>query len=248
MSAPSPAQPSSGVSPLVLVLAVLLSVAATAAVVLYLRPTPSPAAGGTAANPTGSPALDPFTQKDTVSPKRDSSGKVFYPIPFAIPPSLKLTAARHEFVIVTQDEFGFTWGVRPLEEDLVPDPKRDADMLATLLRNSTAFMTPAQLKPGLVYEDFTWEAKGVRGSGLPLPREQTGSFTTLPNTDGEVIYPIPYTQPAHVELTGNNNVAVTEMRANGFKWKNVTKKGDEFFGSGSVTWKARGVRSEGNEK
>lgn len=237
--------PSNGVSPLVLVLSVLLAVAGTAAVMFALRPAPAQqAAGGPSApgNLGEATAVEPLTQKDTASPKRDVSGKVIYPIPFTVPPSLKLTAAKREYRIDKQDEYGFTWRAELTADDFPPTVNKDT--VAIWIRNFTSSLA-GNLKDGLVFEDFTWEAKGVRGGGLPPRVELTGTFNTLPNTDGEVVYEIPFAQPAHVELSGNTNVTVTEMRANGFKWKNVTEKGKEWFGSGTVTWTARGVRGAG---
>jgi hypothetical protein len=249
-ASPIPNRPA-GVSPAVLVLAVLLATALTAVGMLLVRPSPQaveakPPASSELGNPVATAAVpvEPLAQRDVVSPKRAPFGQVYYPIPFAATPSLKLTASKRAYQIDKQDEYGFTWRADLTADDFPATENKDT--VAAWLRNFTpSYM--ANLKDGLVFEDFTWEAKGVRGVGLPARSELTGTFNTLPNTEGEVAYELPFAQPANVELSGGNSVfvTVTEMRATGFKWKNVTEKGKEWIGTGAVTWKARGVRGPG---
>src|SRR5262245_47843751 len=92
-----------GVSPAVLALSVLLPVATTAAVVLALRPAPQAGPAGQGLPDRAGP-LEPLTQKDTVAPRDKLTGQVFYPVPFATPPNLKLKASKRVYEIVKQDE------------------------------------------------------------------------------------------------------------------------------------------------
>jgi hypothetical protein len=247
------AAPTRGVSPLVLVLSIALAVAVTAAVVLALRSPPAPVAGtpgtpgsnGTTNTPsseTGSGEL--FVQKDTVSPKSEMKGAVYYPIPFATTPNLKVSQNKREYKILEETEYGFSWLATPLVEDFieVQSPKALEEKLAErvgfeILGN----LLNLKKKPNLIFEDFTWEAKGVRGKPKPRPLTDRGSFQTLPNADGEVTFSVQYAFPPKVELSGNSHTTITEVRVGGFKWKNVTAKGDEFFGKGSVTWYSTGI-------
>ena len=47
----------------------------------------------------------------------------------------------------------------------------------------------------------------------------------------------------HVTLSSGptSYVVITEMRPNGFKWKNGAAKEKEFFANGEVTWVSKGV-------
>ena len=79
----------------------------------------------------------------------------------------------------------------------------------------------------------------------PAPAEPLTQKDTVAPRDhptGQVFYPIPYAQPANVELHNNSYTTFTESRTNGFKWKNVCEKGKEFFAYGDVEWVAKGVR------
>ncbi len=111
---------------------------------------------------------------------------------------------------------------------------------------SSRFVYP--LKPNLQYEDFTWEARGVRGTKDTLTvrvKKQTGTFTAAPGETGEEGFKIPFATTPHVELVGTSNglgsgaIMVNELRASGFKWKVVSK--DTTSGTLTVTWKAEGV-------
>ena len=258
------ASPNSGVSVPVLVLSVLLAIATTAAVVPWLRGGSQPPSNAVAAADTGlspqfipprnppaapdgapsSVSIQPFTQKDTVSPGGHMTGQVYYPIPFSSPPNLKLTSGERRFDIAQQDEFGFSWVAQTRLEDFTPEhleqlkqTKADPQsLLGGLLTAATG------LKRYLEIEDFTWEAKGVRGAILPRVFEQHGTFTPLPNTEGEVTYAIPYAQGANVDLNHNSYTTVIESRANGFRWKNACAKGDETWAQREVSWTAKGIR------
>jgi hypothetical protein len=253
-SAPKPAS----VSWPVLVLSLLLAVAVTAAVMFALRPGVVPTANPAqdqppAAHQPGVPLAEPITQKDTISPRDRPAGTVFYPIPFASPPNLKLTAAgRRVYETIKQDELGFTWAARLRLDDFPPEaPPNDIKALIEMSLGREKLSDFAigiggvgvfRPKPDLVFEDFTWDAKGIRGPALPPTLEQRGSFMVRPNTDGEVIFPMPYAEAAHVALRGNQWTIITECRANGFKWKNVVEKNFEFAAGGEVQYTAKGLR------
>jgi hypothetical protein len=224
-----------GVSPVVLVLSVFPAAAATGAAILALRPA-GPRVGGRESTD------EPFTQKDTVSPRDHATGQVFYPVPFATKPNVKLASQGHDYEVVREDEFGFVWTVRVKSGDIKPEFFARREGIPETVSLAELQAAIGNLRPGLVFEDFTWEARGVRGGKIAVPFEQTGRFIALPNTDGEVIFPVPYAQPANVELSNNQFTTVTECRANGFKWKNVCEKGKEFFAQGNVDWVSKGVR------
>jgi hypothetical protein len=246
----------------VLILSLLLAVAVTAAVMLALRPG-LPAVEkpdqpqSLAASRVDALLAEPITQKDTISPREHPAGTVFYPIPFASPPNLKLSAAGRVYEIIKQDELGFVWAARLTREDFPPEapPEKIKDLIETSLGREKLSDIAIGIggvgvfrpKPDLVFEDFTWEAKGLRGTGLPTKFEQRGSFKVLPNTEGEVVFAVPFAQPAHVELLGNNYTMITECRAYGFKWKNVVAKDWEFAASGQVEYVATGVRVTENK-
>lgn len=189
----------------------------------------------------------PFVQKEPVSPGQTYSGSVQFPQPFHVPPHLKLTSTgKRLYEVVSVTEYGFAWMAKPLPEDIREDAKKDADAVERVLGSGGLLFAQAQgkLKPGIVFEDFTWEAKGVRmplGSLPPRTHTQEGSFQTLIGQEGQVMYPIPYSSPPNVELTGGykNAVVITEVTATGFKWKNPMK--DKFANEGSVQWTSKGV-------
>ena len=230
-----------GVSMSVLVLSLLLAVAVTTAVMFALRP----------AGPTAEPQVpglsetEPVTQSDSVRPGDRPTGTVYYPIPFASPPNLKLTAPGRVYEIIKQDELGFVWTARLKIEDFPSGTPREhvKDILEGMLSGkatklSEIFVSVGGVgsfspKPDLVFEEFTWEAKGIRVRGLPPRFQQRGSFTVLPNTEGEEVFKVSYTQPAHVELLGNSSTVITECRTNGFKWKSGAAGGKvEYIATG----------------
>lgn len=233
------------VSPLVLVLSVLLAAAATAAGVLgvlYLsnrspgqaQGTPgSPAGGGPAAADAG-----PHTQQGTVKPEGLGSGDVFYPVPYASPPHLTVGPGSR-YLVVRQDEYGFTW----LDRARMADAGR---LLAALPEVNNFLPKGEEPKFDPVQPELTWEAKGVRGTPGAQPFklfEQTGKFQSDKGQQGQVNFPVPYASPPNVELSGSHEkTVITECTATGFKWKNGSdgKWSSEY---GEVTWKAKGVRA-----
>jgi hypothetical protein len=222
---PSPAR---GVSMTTLILTAALTAATAAAVVLAALYF----VGG---------ARKPGVQKDVVKPQGHPTGEVFYPLPYAAPPHLTLTAPHRTYSIVKQDEYGFTWSFDYLLEDFAGDQKD----LKSALANLTFGI--AHVKPDIQYEDFTWEATGVpAGADATLQRsfEQTGSFQSVLGTQGQENFAVPYSSPPQVTLTGHNGTTVTVETTNtGFNWKN-SGKDNPFPGNneGTVTWTAKGVR------
>jgi hypothetical protein len=189
----------------------------------------------------------PFVQKEPVSPGQTFSGSVQFPQPFYVPPHIKLTSSgKRLYEVVSVTEYGFAWMAKPLPEDIRDDGKKEADAVERTLGvgGLTVAQARGQLKPGLVFEDFTWEAKGVRmplGNLPPRTHPQEGSFQTLIGQEGQVMYPVPYASPPNVELTGGykNAVVITEVTATGFKWKNPMK--DKFGNEGEVRWMSKGI-------
>lgn len=241
------------VSPTVLILAVVCAVATTAAIFFALRTPDSQAFTMTSDDrqvPTQNvrASVAAFTQSDTVSPGGKFSGQVFYPIPFSSPPNLKIKSDDKKRVceVAKEDEFGFAWIIRPCLDDFTANFAK-ANKPEDLLRITFEGVTATNFKPNLQFADFSYEAKGVRirGGGVaPRPFEQTGTFNTLANTDGEVIFPIPYAAPANIELSGGSAsyVIVSECKATGFKWKNKPDPTWVSHASGTITWKAKGQR------
>ena len=129
-------------------------------------------------------------------------------------------------------------------EDFKDDKANDVEGLLSWSIEQLAFNQ--RLKPTLRLEDFTWEAKGVRAgkdAGTMSVFPQDGTFNTIAGKEGEVNFPIPYAVAPNVELSGNQAgvVIIVECRPTGFKWKNG---GDHnVTHSGTVTWKARGIRA-----
>jgi hypothetical protein len=242
-----PVPPAKGVSVTTLVLSLALAVCATAAITLAVVHFRQPALGvhgGGGGNLIAAVFGDePLVQKDTVSPQSRYTGIVYYPTPFASPPNLKLTATKRQYDIVKQDETSFTWMARPMVEDFHDNKRDEAESRLNLPIEVLAL---SFLKPNIQYEDFTWEAKGVRpgkDAGAMQTFEQSGKFNTLVGKEGEVNFPVPYALAPNVELSGQpaSVVIVVESRPTGFKWKNGGDNG--FFHSGEVTWKAKGVRA-----
>lgn len=191
------------------------------------------------------PAGELLVQRDVESPKSRYTGIVYYPLPYATPPNLKLTSAKREYAILEQNELGFTWTVQPLLEDFKEQYQQEyqkdpaASTLDAKLKMSLATITDNWLKPNLQFEDFSWEAKGVRGNPSAIRKlfEQKGTFAAPRGEQGEVHFPFPYEGPPNVQLT-SGDVIVTECTASGFKWKNT----DKTFDARSVVWVAKGLR------
>jgi hypothetical protein len=181
---------------------------------------------------------------------------VNYPIPFGTPPNLKLASAKREYLILTENEYGFSWGVRATAEDFEPGTLEDTmygSYLTAALRTGVALSAAGsflsnKLKPGLQFEDFVWEARGVQGKPAPKVTTEKGDFASLPNTEGEVAFGMTFAQPPNLSFPEDytrGRTAVVGITTTGFKWKNVTSKMDEGFGRGTVSWIAKGVRAEG---
>jgi hypothetical protein len=194
----------------------------------------------------------PFPQKDTVSPGPAYTGIVHYPVPYRLKPNLKLTYGKRPYEVTAETETGFTWMARPLSDDVREEARTGAATVEAMLGNSLAIIAAqGRLKPGLVFEDFSWEARGLRApaSALPpRPFEQKGSFHTATGLESVVHFPIPYASPPEVELGGSRKhaVVVSECTAKSFKWKNFGT--NPTFDNGDVTWTARGVLSAADRK
>lgn len=234
--------PARGISILTLILALALAVTTTAAVllaVLHLTGssrvgTPASGVGGLVAAVTGE---GPLAQQGSVRTEEETTGVVYYPIPYASPPNLTLTSPQRRYTLLEQSETGFTWSKGSVIEALkgVADEVKGKE--------------EKQPKPKPAMEEFTWEAKGVRGNpNQPSMRllEQKGSFMTVGGQEGEVNFPYPYTTAPHVELSGSFNchesTVIAECKPTGFKWKNV---GDPKSGrtNGDVRWTAKGIKA-----
>jgi hypothetical protein len=187
----------------------------------------------------------PFEQRDTVAPGSDFGGIVHYPTPYLSKPNLKLTSAKRQYQIVEETPFGFTWAARPLPEDFRDDAKSDDNVFQKLLTDSLAKVALGNLKSGLVLEDFTWQASGLRAGPADLPPqtfEQKGLFKQTPGQQGPVNFPIPYRQAPNVKLNAGDftKTVITEVTPTGFKWKNTG--GDDVWNNGQIEWTAVGVR------
>jgi hypothetical protein len=238
-SAPSSSpRPTKSVSLVMLLLSLGLAAVATAAIFLGVLNSRNSGPGGGG----GGSGDGPLVQKETVSPQGQYTGIVFYPIPYASPPNLKLTSSTRQYDIIKQDESGFTWMARTMLDDF-----NEAQRQQAAAQLGTAFgqlQLTSWLKPNLQFEDFTWETKGVRpGADSMRAFEQTGKFNTVMGKEGEVNFPMPYALAPNVELSGgpSGGVIIVESRPTGFKWKNV---GDnQVFHNGEVGWQTRGVRA-----
>jgi hypothetical protein len=238
----------------VLVLTPLLSVALSALLVLsilhFLARVPSSAvASGVLADPRLLRDLvEPFTQKGKV-PVKQYSGIVYYPVPYATPPHLTLTAsANRSYTLVRQDEYGFVWVVNITLKDgksllgAFKDVK-DLTGVAGALKSVDGKALPA-LAPD---EAFTWEARGVRPfttAAATPPFRQEGTFTTpasggrgSSNEEGVEHFPHPYATPPNV--TCSQPFAILVTTPTGFRWKKTYWSLDGV----TVTWTARGVRA-----
>lgn len=233
-----PAPPAKGISVGTFILSLALAVSLTAASILAFLHFRQPGGGG---GPAVAIGAAPLVQKDTVSPQSKFTGIVYYPVPYASPPNLKLTASKREYDIVRQDETGFTWSARSLPEDLRDDMRKEHESeIGNAIEGIMGWM-----KPNIVFEDFTWEAKGVRDAGSIRVLEQTGTFNTVFGKQGEVNFALPYALAPNVALSGTADgaVIVAESSPTGFKWKNVAAIDNGFSTNGEITWTAKGVRA-----
>jgi hypothetical protein len=177
----------------------------------------------------------PLIQKEVVSPGPEFKGEVHYPEPFLTRPNLKVLAGQRRYQVTTETELGFTWVARPLPGDFREDAEQDTNVAASLLGlELAAAAAQGKLKPGLVFEDFTWEAKGLRAPPSAIPFPQSGTFQCSPGKEGQVFFPLPYDSPPNVVLSGGE---LLECTAQGFKWRNSGSFGHE------ERWTAKGVRS-----
>ncbi len=257
-TANSTVPPAKSVSVNILILSLALAVCATAAVilaVLHFRPV-APATAGSGGTPlAAAPAEEPYVQKDIVSPQKEKSpwtGIVYYPMPYALPPNLKLTSSKRLYDIVKQDESGFTWSAQIMLDDVREDIRKANEERGIQVKTVDDLMRVGWvigsnlIKPNAQFEDFTWEAKGLRASKdmavMAISYAQEGAFDTIAGTDGQVNFEHPYAVGPNVVLTGNQFVVVAECRATGFKWKNCANK-DLSGATGRVTWTAKGIRA-----
>ena len=227
-----PAPPARGFSGTTLLLSVLLAVAVTAAAVLgvlALRGGASPPGPTDPSTPSLSKDGDVYVQRAQLKPE-GAMGHVIYPMPYALPPHLTLTAEKRRYTIVKQDELGFTWVATDLDEDFTRTKDKDGPV--------------REKRRDIVYEPFTWEARGVKPQGdgnLTKLFEQEGNFCPVPGEQGDVNFPFPYALPPNVELSGSakDYVVLMETRATGFKWKHNFKGAN----TSDLKWKAKGIRA-----
>jgi hypothetical protein len=234
-----------------LFLSLALAVCATAAVLLallYFRPQATAGSGG---SPVAGVAGDePYVQKDTVSPQKSqlrTSGTVHYAWPYAATPNLKLTSSKRMYDIVKEDEMGFTWSARVTWDDVPDDVRKGAELNHPLGQAVTVewlqSLGQLVLKPGVEFEDFTWEAKGVKATKETLAMTvypQEGSFQAIPGMEGHVNFEIPYAVAPHIDLELNGRpVVVIESRPTGFKWKDSSSS----ISGVTIHWKAKGIRA-----
>ena len=161
---PMPSPPRRGISIATLILSLALAVSMTAVAilaVLYFRQPGSASGGGGGGALAAIFGDEPLVQKDTVSPQGKYTGIVYYPTPYASPPNLKLTAQKRTYDIVKQDETGFTWMSHPMIEDIKDEWRKDFEA-GSVTKTIELLAGQSYLKPNIQYEDFTWEAKGVR--------------------------------------------------------------------------------------
>jgi hypothetical protein len=233
----------------VLVLTPLLSVALSVLLVLsilhFLARVPASAvANGVVADPRLlRDIIEPFKQDGTV-PVKQYGGIVYYPIPYATPPHLALTAQAPDrsYVIVRQDEFGFVWaldvGLKDVKDlaGALKDAKDLKDVAGAL--TGAGNKTVAELRPG---ETFTWEARGVRPfttAAATPPFVQTGTFSSpggVIRMEGVEYFPHPYSTSPNVTVSHNFRILATTPV--GFRWRNF------YQDQAQVTWTARGMRA-----
>jgi hypothetical protein len=195
----------------------------------------------------------PLEQTDTVAPGLNYTGIVHYPIPYLVQPNLKLTGGKRRYDVVKESELGFTWVAQPLADDFRDDAKKNqmfekgfgVPFERLLESNLELAALNHALKPGLVFEDFTWQARGLRGpppSLPPKPFEQKGTFFSQYGQEAPVHFPVPFDSAPNIELAGpaHVNTVIVECTAASFKWRN-TAKGITSGWEGDLTWTARGL-------
>ena len=191
----------------------------------------------------------PLVQKEVVSPGRQWTGVVHYPAPYRLPPNLKLTSAARRYQVVAETETGFGWVAQAALDDLAEEVRKAPDAGQLIDRPLEFLDRGSKLRPGIVFEDFTWEAKGLRAPVSTLPPrtfEQKGTFYTIVQQESVVPFPVPYATPPNVELSGvRSYVVVVEVTPTQFRWRNVAK--ERFGNEGDVQWTARGVLGPAGE-
>lgn len=191
----------------------------------------------------------PLAQKETVSPGTAFAGTVNYPTPYLTKPNLKLVSGKRRYTVREETELGFTWVANPLPDDFredanKEDPNKVVGALESILGGLELAATQGKLKPGLSFEDFTWEAKGPRAPLSTLPPKtfvQKGTFNTVFGQESVVFFPIPYAAPPNVVFTRGYgaSVIVAECTPHNFKWRNVAAA--RFGNEGDVDWTATGI-------
>jgi hypothetical protein len=249
------------------ILPVLLAISSTVAIVLAILYIVRPNAGelgavriivadesGNVSNTIRVTVGDaPYPQKGTVSPGHDYRGTVNYEAPYLTKPNLTLTSNKRRYRVLSETEFGFTWLADPLPDDFNEDAKKAGNVVEKWLDSTleTAYIQ-GKLKRGLVFEDFSWEAKGLRAPASALPPKtykQDGKFYSIIGQEAVVAFKVPFASPPNVELTGARNhvVVISECTAKGFKWRNVAKDNPN-SSEGEVYWTATGVLGPSESK
>src|SRR5262249_27507979 len=112
---------------------------------------PRNATGGSENSP---PAAEPYTQRGTVKPEHLPTGVVYYQTPFASPPHLELKPSAR-FLILKQDEAGFTWADRARVKDVTELANQFPEL---------AKAAPGADKPEGPPPNLEWEATGPRAA------------------------------------------------------------------------------------
>ena len=193
----------------------------------------------------------PLVQKETVAPSMAVSGVVHYPEPYLTRPNLKLVCGKRQYEVVAETELGFTWVAQLQKDDLREDAAKEGNVLEKIFGDQAALAAfKGNLKPGLLFEGFSWEAKGLRAPPSALPPKtftQKGTFYSQAGHESVVFFEVPYDHPPNVELSSpfarHASTVIVEVTAQSFKWKNTEKAGGSHVGD--VNWTAKGIRGAG---
>ena len=160
----------------------------------------------------------PLQQKEVVSPGGVYAGTVHYATPYRLKPNLKLICGKRLYDVTSETELGFNWTARLLPDDLRAEAKKDDNLLDQVLGDSLAMAAAKRnLKSGLVFEDFTWDAKGLRAPLSTLPPKsfvQKGTFYSQVGNDSVVFFEFPYDSPPNVELSGSFDCHASTVMSN----------------------------------